>query len=323
MSLRSLSFSLTSEQIGDITNKWCDRHNDDPNRRKWMKHRFHEAIKTSGIVQELAANPMLLDVLLRCNNDSRYEALSTYRKPLYAMCSRILLQDWDIKRAIEGTGNDDCSIDDRDKREILRTVASKMKWHCRDFNMPVIPDYELQTVFEEYFAKNRFDDPQQTAKVLIEQLSLFDNHILYYAGYEFHGFYGFAHQGFLDYFRADDIVYRFEKKREIDLKFLKEYFFGRWYSTWRHGYLSLITAMIDVKFASEIIDYLISQNGEQFEFNNLLLATKCITSIKWWQKSLAEQAKRLRYSLSLRLSDDMYPENVVIQVRAALYELKE
>ena len=320
MSLRPLSFSLTPERITDIADKWHDRHIDDPNRRKWVKRRFREVIRTSSIIQELAVNPMLLDVLLRCN---RYEELDVYRKPLYAMCSRILLQDWDIERVLRGTSNDDRLIDSTDKREILRTVASRMKWHCRDFGMPVIIDYELWTVFEEYFTRNRFNNPQQITKALIEQLPLFDNHILYYAGYEFHGFYSFAHQGFFDYFYADYFVHKFEKTQEIDLEFLKKSVFWYWGSETRHGYLSLITAMIDVQFAGEVIDYLISQNGEQFELNNLLLATKCITSIKWWQRSLAEQAKRLRYSLSLRLSDDVYPENVVAQVKAALYELKE
>jgi hypothetical protein len=263
---------------------------------------------------------MLLDVLLRCNN---YAELPTYREPLYKMLSQILLQDWNISALLKDTVNSNRILDTTDKREILRTVASKMKWHCRDFGMPVIVDYELWAIFEAYFTKNRFKNPSETTKLFVEQLPLFDNHILYYAGHDFNGFYSFAHQGFWDYFYADYFVDLFERKQELNLHQLKTDVCDFWCSKYRHGYISLITAMIDTRFAAEVIDYLISQNGERFEFNNLLLATRCITAIKGWQNLLSEQAKHLRYSLNLRLSEDIYPENVVTQVRAALFELKE
>ena len=70
--------------------------------------------------------------------------------------------------------------------------------------------------------------------------------------------YAFVHRTFLEYFCAWEFVWQFEKERTLSLEELKTEVFGKhWQDESWHEVLRLIVVMIEVKFAGEIIEYLI------------------------------------------------------------------
>jgi hypothetical protein len=118
------------------------------------------------------------------------------------------------------------------------------------------------------------------ARLLIEQLRS-RNFILCYLGADS---YAFVHRTFLEYFCACDFVERFGKRGlegGLTLEELKTEAFGKhWQDESWHEVLRLIVGMIDTSFAGEIIVYLIEQNCDPEELDNLFLAAKCISEIR-------------------------------------------
>jgi predicted NACHT family NTPase len=109
------------------------------------------------------------------------------------------------------------------------------------------------------------------------------NFILCYRGADT---YSFVHRTFLEYFCAEEIRHRFDKRgTEGGLTFeqLQEVFAQHWQDDTWHEVLQLICGMIDINFSSKVINYLIEidvNNLGLFGFSNLFLASSCFSEIR-------------------------------------------
>ena len=73
-------------------------------------------------------------------------------------------------------------------------------------------------------------------------------------------FFAFMHRTFLEYFCAWEFVWQFKETQTVTIEQLKTEVFGKhWQDESWHEMLRLISGMLEAKFTSEIIEYLIAQ----------------------------------------------------------------
>ena len=259
-------------QIQEFIEKWHDLAlGNDPD-KEMLKTRLQTAIADSKAIAELAENPLLLTMMAILN---RRQELPRDRAELYEQASRVLLYAWDVdyKRLKVPPG----AIGRREKQAILRQVAYEMQAGEKSLKGNIIEREKLLEVITQFLKEQGFDQPREKAEIIIQQLRE-RNFILCYLGDDY---YGFVHRTFLEYFCAWELVWQFEKKQAIDLKQLKIKVFGKhWQDESWHEVLCLIAGMIEARFVGEIIEYLMSQEGESEKFLNLFLSAKCLSEVR-------------------------------------------
>jgi predicted NACHT family NTPase len=265
---------LELEQITDFINKW---HNlafgNHPDKLR-LQARLIEAINYSPAIRELAGNPLLLTMMAILN---RNQELPRDRAELYEQASRVLLQEWDVGKNLPIPVD---TIGRQEKQAMLRKVAYFMQSAPEGLTGNLIKVDDLENILRNYLKNIEINSPYQIAKLIIKQLRE-RNFILCFLGADT---YGFVHRTFLEYFCAWEFVWQFEKEKIIDIEFLINEVFGKnWKNESWHELLKLIAAMIEPKFVGEIINYLIQQSGEQYEFINLFLAADCLLEVRNWQ----------------------------------------
>lgn len=279
--LRDAGFSdfilqdLESEQIQEFMYRWHELTFNNEAEKVRKRERLQKAIENSSAIRELAGNPLLLTMMAILN---RNQELPRDRTELYNQASRVLLHQWDVERAlVEDTRLDPKTIDYKDKQAMLRQVAYHMQANEKGLAGNLISADDLERILTDYLKSIEFENPRQVARVMINQLRT-RNFILCFAGADY---YAFVHRTFLEYFCAWEFVWQFEKERKITLDDLKTQVFGKhWQDESWHEVLRLIAGMIDAKFTGEIIDYLMSQDGEAQKFSNLFLAAKCLSEVR-------------------------------------------
>jgi hypothetical protein len=131
---------------------------------------------------------------------------------------------------------------------------------------------ELQSEFELYLTQRYSQTPDRgkvIAEAIIQQFRE-RNFILSLYGANI---YGFVHRAFLEYFCASSFVWKFEKTKEFDIERLKTCVYGKhWKDQSWHEVLRLICGMIDEKWVSETINYLIDLTYKEIE--EFILRTK-------------------------------------------------
>ncbi|MEQ8961598.1 MAG: HEAT repeat domain-containing protein, partial [Coleofasciculus sp. C2-GNP5-27] len=140
-------------------------------------------------------------------------------------------------------------------------------------------------------------------------------------------YYGFVHRTFLEYFCAWELIWQFKETQRLSLEELKTEVFGKhWRDESWHEVLRLIVGMIEEsRFAGEIIEYLMNQEGEDEKFINVFLAAQCLEEVKNRQgivavdKQLLERLKGLAeygYIINRFYSDrDVEYFNLVKEIR--------
>ncbi len=267
---------LESSQVDDFINRWHDLTFYERIDKARKRDRLKKAITESPAIQELSGNPLLLTMMAILN---RNQELPRDRAELYNQSSRVLLHQWDTERALEDARLKPISLDYKDKQAMLRQVAYFMQANTQGLAGNSITAPDLKRLLSEYLATlstTQDLNPDDIAEVLIYQLRT-RNFILCFLGAEY---YAFVHRTFLEYFCAWEFVWQFEKARTIDIEGLKQVFGAHWQDESWHEVLRLITGMIDSKFAGEIIEFLIEQEGDKAEFVNLFLATECLSEIR-------------------------------------------
>lgn len=185
------------------------------------------------------------------------------------------------------------TIDYKDKQAMLRQVAYQMQANEKGLAGNLISADDLERILSNYLKTIEVSEARTVARLMINQLRT-RNFILCFMGADY---YAFVHRTFLEYFCAWEFVWQFEKERKFSLDYLKIEVFGKhWQDESWHEVLRLIAGMIEPKFAGEIIDYLIDQNGEKEKFINLFLAAKCLSEVRNRQV-LAVSANKLLNSL--------------------------
>jgi predicted NACHT family NTPase len=208
---------------------------------------------------------------------NRHQELPRDRAELYNQASRILLQQWDMERALVDANIDRKTIDYKDKQEILRRVADFMQQNKEGLAGNLIDENNLENIIKDYLKSVDINDVRLVARALMEQLRV-RNFILCFVG---GGYYAFVHRTFLEYFCAWSFVWQFKETQTLGKDGLINNVFGsHWWDEKWHEVLRLISGMIDAKFVGDIISYLMEQDGEEKKFQNLFLAGKCMSEVR-------------------------------------------
>ncbi|WP_375471243.1 NACHT domain-containing protein, partial [uncultured Nostoc sp.] len=266
---------LDSEQIQDFIYRWHELTFTDAADKVRKQERLKRGIAASKAIAELAGNPLLLTMMAILN---RNQELPRDRAELYNQASRVLLHQWDVERVlIEDKRLDPKTIDYKDKQAMLRQVAYLMQTGDKGLAGNLINENDLVKVLTDYLKTIEFDKPRDVARVMINQLRT-RNFMLCFVGADY---YAFVHRTFLEYFCAWEFVWQFKETQTLTIEELKNQVFGNhWQDESWHEVLPLIAGMIEPKFVSEILEYLMEQDGEGEKFVNLFLAAKCLLEVR-------------------------------------------
>ena len=277
---------LEAEQVEDFIQRWHKLTYQDETEKVRKRERLKRAIKDSPAIEQLSGNPLLLTMMAILN---RHQELPRDRAELYNQASRVLLQQWDMERALVDAKIDPITIDYKDKQAILRRVAFFMQENEAGLAGNLIAENDLREIISESLKSIDINDARPMAKALIEQLRT-RNFILCFVGAEY---YAFVHRTFLEYFCAWSFVWQFKETQSLEIDGLINDVFGKhWRDEKWHEVLRLIAGMIDAKFVGDIISYLMEQEGEEEKFLNLFLAGKCLFEVRSRQ-SIGDVEERL------------------------------
>lgn len=270
---------LERNQIRGFINRWHQLAFDDKNEGERKRDRLQRSIDNSRAFSELAGNPLLLTMMAILN---RHEELPRDRPTLYKQASEVLLQRWDAAKNLEEDKKLDPKIkiiEYQDKQEMLRQVAHYIQTSDGGLSGNLsIQKQKLCEILAGCLETIGFtNEPRVFARLLMEPLTS-RSFILCFKGGES---YGFVHRTFLEYFCAWYFVDQFETKQTKSIEELKKEVFGKhWRNPSWHEVLSLIVGMVDERFAGEIIDCLIKQDGSYDGFMNLFLAEQCLSNVR-------------------------------------------
>ena len=265
---------LEAEQVEDFIQRWHKLTYQDEAEKVRKRERLKRAIKDSPAIEQLSGNPLLLTMMAILN---RHQELPRDRAELYNQASRVLLQQWDMERALVDAKIDPITIDYKDKQAILRRVAFFMQENEAGLAGNLIAEKDLREIISEYLKSIDINDARPMAKALIQQLRT-RNFILCFVGAEY---YAFVHRTFLEFFCAWSFVWDFKETQSLEIDELINDVLGKhWRDEKWHEVLRLIVGMIDVTFVGDIISYLMDQDGEEEKFANLFLAGNCLFELR-------------------------------------------
>ncbi|MDJ0541371.1 MAG: NACHT domain-containing protein [Microcystis sp. M53603_WE2] len=299
---------LDKDQIEDFIKRWHDLAFENRDDKTQKQERLQKAIKESKAIRELAGNPLLLTMMAILN---RTQELPRDRSKLYEKASEVLLHQWDFETK-EGLIDPELkkylyNIDLRDKRDILRLVASAMQAGEKGLAANLIYKEELENVLTQYLEKTGINKrvASDLTDLIIKQLR-YRNFILCSLG---GNAFAFVHRTFLEYFCACEFYERFKKRGlpdGITLEELKTKVFGEHCSdpVWKEV-LCLLMGMLSAEFpkevAEELINYLIDMEEKDKGFAHLFLAADCYGELRN-QSIYVELSQRLLNQLE-RLYD--------------------
>jgi predicted NACHT family NTPase len=265
---------LESEKVEDFIQCWHDLTYQDEGERERKRERLKLAIKDSSAIKQLSGNPLLLTMMAILN---RHQELPRDRTELYHQASRVLLQQWDMERALIDAKINPITIDYKDKQAILRRVADFMQQNKEGLAGNLIHGDDLENIIKDYLKSVDINNVRVVARALMEQLQS-RNFILCFVGA---GYYAFVHRTFLEFFCAWSFAWQFKETQSLGLDgLINDVFADHWRDEKWHEVLRLIAGMIDAKFVGDIISYLMEQDGEEEKFLNLFLAGKCLFEVR-------------------------------------------
>ena len=138
---------LESEQVDDFIQRWHNLTYQNEGEREWNRERLKRAIKDYSAIKQLSGNPLLLTMIAILN---RHQELPRDRAELYHQASRVLLQQWDMQRALIDAKIDPITIDYKDKQEILRRVANFMQQNKEGLAGNLIDGNDLENIIKDY-----------------------------------------------------------------------------------------------------------------------------------------------------------------------------
>lgn len=288
---------LDEEQVAAFVDRWYELAlSDRPDEAKDRRERILRSFKESRSIRQLAGNPMLLTILAIIG---KHQELPRERWKLYDHAVSVLIQHWDVNKHLENEKLSADFIGEDDKKELLRRLAYLMQSSPGGLSGNHIDREILQKEFESYLEIRYGQTPDRATIISRSMIEQFRerNFILSLYGANI---YGFVHRAFLEYFCATAYTYKFEKKQEITLEQLKSDVFGLHMRdrNW-HEVLRLICAMLDDKFAGQIIEYLVDDSYQQQSFLgddqrpwNVALAVQCLGETRSLNE-IAEPAKKV------------------------------
>ncbi len=284
-SLRDANFAhymiqdLDRIQIEKFSEKWHILTSDTEQDKQYYQNRLKQGIDNFSAIKQLSGNPLLLTMMAILN---RSQELPRERAELYYQCSRILLYEFDYKKSLPQDERINYqTLTYNHKAAMCRKIAYFMQSNKAGLAGNIISEEDLETILFDYLQSKCFDHPREIAQLMIHQLRHRNFMLCSLGVIGQEGHYGFVHRTFLEYFCASEFVWRFEKDKTLSLEGLKnEVFNQHWQDESWHEVLRLISGMIEPKFAIKIIEYLMSLDGENNQFINLLLAADCFSELE-------------------------------------------
>ena len=267
---------LDTEQIQIFAQGWFKLvFNDKPQEIASRIIRIQQAVKHSPAIAQLAGNPLLLTIIVMI---AKHRELPRERVKLYEHAVEVLCTNWDVTgHKINDTPADFMS--ESHKLELLRRIAARMQQTRDGLSGNVILVEDLQEEIESYLSQRWQLPPTEATRIgqaMIEQLRA-RNFILCFYGVNL---YGFVHRTFLEYFCANEIEQRFNKKHSINFEELKSLFLDHYRDSAWHEILRLICGMVDAKFAGQLIDAILPEKVDAFEQSAALtLSIQCLAEI--------------------------------------------
>ena len=269
------------EQIKDFIQKWHDLTFTDRLKKAASLERLDKAILESRAIRELAGNPLLLTMVAILNR--RNQELPRFRAKLYEEASKVLLHIWDfeVKEKLGHEKIDPYIIDEEVKQSICGRIAYKMQSSGKGLAGNIINREDLRQTIAESLSGLRGIEPTACAKLMVEQLRE-RNFILCFLGGYNEDYYAFVHRTFLEYFCAWEFVQQFEGQKTLEIDGLIQVYQEHWRDESWHEVLRLIAGMLKNanRFTSDILEYLIGEDGEAEKFSNLFLAAECVSEVK-------------------------------------------
>jgi predicted NACHT family NTPase len=311
------------EQIQEFIQKWHDLTLTDRVKKAKLFERLQQAIRQSRAIRELAGNPLLLTMMAILN---RNQELPRFRAKLYEKAAKVLLHKWDfeVKEKLGHEKIDPYTIDEEVKQNICGRIAYKMQSSGKGLAGNIISREDLRQTITDSLSGLMGTEATVCAKLMVEQLRD-RNFILCFLGGYNEDYYAFVHRTFLEYFCAWEFVQQFEGQKTLDLDGLIQIYREHWRDESWHEVLRLIAGMLkNAKFTSDILEYLIGEDGEADKFSNLFLAAQCVSEVKN-RNDIADVAGRLcdrikiltRYSYTVNIitSRDIEHYRLVVEIR--------
>lgn len=181
-------------QVDRFVERWyslalSDRHEEATK----LRSRLLIAYDSSGSIQQLYGNPMLLTIMAII---SKHQELPRDRWKLYQHAAAVLIQHWDVNKQLQKFWPDTDFVSEEDKYALLRRLAFKMQGGIDGLAGNYIHKDELRSEIQDYFRERYLQSPDRAAKTaasILEQLRS-RNFILSLYGADI---YGFVHRGFL------------------------------------------------------------------------------------------------------------------------------
>lgn len=256
-------------QIIAFLERWYTLAEADKTERDLLQNRMKKAIKESHSICELAGNPLLMTMMAILN---RNQELPRNRVALYKEASRVLLDEWDTRKALSTS-----EFDRHSKEAFLRELAADLQGSENGNAGNLIEHSWLLEKIQVFLDTLGLDNTRTKAVSLVMQLTE-RNFILSYAGADR---FCFVHRTFLEYYCASWFVKRFQAKQELSFEDLRDKIFGNhWRDKNWHQVLQLIAGMIEPKHAGMLIEFLITQNSVAHEGANLFLAAGCLNEVR-------------------------------------------
>jgi HEAT repeat protein len=276
---------LDRDQVARFVDRWYQQANvTDPEEARQRSHRLLAAIDRSAATRDLAGNPMLLTILAVIG---RRRELPKERHRVYQHAVEVLTQFWDLNRAVRDSRVPMESIDEEDKRELLRRVARRMQEGLDGIAGNRLTRSELLVEFDGYLRERYQRPPDQARTIAKSMLEQFRdrNFILSKFG---PGLFGFVHRALLEYCCADEIVYRLNVSQELPADELATDVFGIHADdpVWREVLL-LTAGMIHERFLARVVDHLLALTRTPAARLNpdrgarlLILAMRCVNEAR-------------------------------------------
>lgn len=213
---------------------------------------------------ELAGNPLLLTMMAIIY---KHQDLPEKRWQLYARCTAVLLEDWDVKRKkIDRDELLPFHITADQKAEILQNIAMAMISQPNNDSRQELNaiGYEpLRDIIAGYLGEQYGKPPGEAQAIAVEIL----NHLrerTYILAETGDRIFGFVHRTFMEYFVARHVLADFNRNR-ADYEWLTQKVFLKYWTSdrWREPLLLLGGMLVGQGSPiREVIDALMSQLGQ-------------------------------------------------------------
>ncbi len=206
------------------------------------------AIQSNPQVHELAANPLLLTILLLMNR--RGVTLPARRVELYNVYVETLLRSWNLARSLAGR-----SRHDLDLMEVIKILAPLALWfHQVSPGGGLVTEWDLHRELQEIFRERGHKEPNEAARLFLQDVREISGLLLERG----ERLYGFIHLTFQEYLAAVALVQRAQAEVGELTRFLAEHLAD---PAWREvilltiGYLGIVQRRDEA--TSEVLERLL------------------------------------------------------------------